>query len=159
MQSHGQYREVWVPPKTAFIRYEKSDEAWGRYAGVGTIEKQLRPYYDVRDERGSLVGYTDMNPCDHGTRPIELRVPTDLALDRMWYPFQQDPATRIDYKTVSLRVWTYEVEGERFLCWSCNSVDAGALIQTTVIKLVDRDRRDEYIHKVLKDKSKLYPWC
>lgn len=145
LQTHKRYVEVWIAPKEPFVRYEKSDEEWCRYFGIGTIEKVLEPLYDVRDERGDLVGYCRHNPVECRGRRLVLPVAPMLEWSEKIKPFEPP-----SYQRIELNVWNHSLNGERFLCWMVHLRDAATLVQTSFITLLDRDRKDDFVHELRK---------
>lgn len=69
LQTHGRTVKTWQPPHgDRFLSYDSRDEAWMRPLGLGRIVDTPEALFDVRDERGELVGYTVHDPRDYERR-------------------------------------------------------------------------------------------
>lgn len=143
LQTHGRFIEVWTPPKEPFIQYEKSDEEWCRYFGIGTVEKVPEALYDVRDENGDLVGYCRANPVERRRYPIQLPVAKQFD-----WSTAISPTHPPSFRTIELSVWDYDINGQQFSCWMVHLRDAADLVMTNWIVLLDRDRKHDFAHEL-----------
>lgn len=67
ISTHGWVTSPWIPPKSnsRFVTYDASDEHWLRPFGLGTVQPMRQvELYDVRDEVGDLIGYSQYSPSD-----------------------------------------------------------------------------------------------
>lgn len=67
LSTHGWVTSPWIPPKSnsRFVTYDASDEHWLRPFGLGTVRPMRQvELYDVRDEIGNLIGYSQYSPLD-----------------------------------------------------------------------------------------------
>lgn len=65
LSTHGWVTSPWIPPKSnsRFVTYDLSDEHWLRPFGFGTVQPMRQvELYDVRDEVGDLIGYSQYSP-------------------------------------------------------------------------------------------------
>jgi hypothetical protein len=71
LSTHGWVTSPWIPPKSnsRFVTYDASDEHWLRPFGLGTVRPMRQvELYDVRDEIGNLIGYSQYSPSDFGRK-------------------------------------------------------------------------------------------
>lgn len=134
LQTHGIYDETWVPPKTRWITYEKRDEQWARYCGIGEIVRSLVPLYDVRDEEGKLLGYTRHRPDYNG---FELTLRKAHPRSRIWFGYREIKPP--DTRCIEVFVQRYGLCGQNFLCWKAQLSDAPDLIECRWIEVIGED--------------------
>ena len=149
LMTHGLVDEVWIPPRDPFVTYEASDESWARYCGLGRVVKRLKKLYDVRDEKGDLVGYTSYNPSD--TRGHRLEIPIANRAAVRFY--QTEPIQRDEIKTVEVELAYFRIDSETFCTWRCRLVDAEPLVRCGWIKCVGEDNKERFIDNI---REKLY---
>lgn len=163
LQSHGLCKtvEVWEPPRSGrFVSYDKSDESWMRPLGIGKVVKRPNPLllvdlYDVRDEKGDLVGYSELNPIDYwnrGTRDLMIGVIDSFP---PVYPVRRFDQTS-SVREIRIRISRYSVACEAYLCWQVQLYDAPALIMGKWIKAIGEDRVRELAHKAHQRAGRYY---
>ena len=148
LQTHGQYREKWIPPKSdRFTIYESSDESWLRPLGFGRIERTLERLYDVRtggDMR--LVGYCRVDPT--GRRDIRLAVTPEYERERWDSNISKIERPRFD--EITLQVRHYACNHEYFLCWHVEMQDVEKLAGTTWLTF-GGDNLHQFIREIRRD--------
>jgi hypothetical protein len=75
LQTHGRTVKTWQPPHgDRFVEYDSRDEAWMRPLGLGRVVDTPEAMFDVRDERGELVGYTAHDPSRYPSTGVMVYV-------------------------------------------------------------------------------------
>jgi hypothetical protein len=146
LQTHGRTVKTWQPPHgDRFTEYDRRDEAWMRPLGLGRIAETPEALFDVRDERGELVGYTIHDPRDYDPREAMICILDPegpmgfLASDRR----VQKPTIR----TVTIRVcrWTWP-GGEYSIGWRAMLSDVPDLILVKWITVLGEDNIQRAIY-------------
>lgn len=166
LQSHGlkKTKQIWKPPKShsRFWSATKEDEFWmrplvspgdgGKWGTLETVPDERYPVdlYDVRDERGELIGYSEMNPVEYlefaRGMPLQLLV---VGTEGLNYCLSKPVEEK--YKSVEVHTLQWSAGGssrERFLCWSVPLHYALRLVETGWIKCIGPDRKNEFFHEV-----------
>ena len=154
LQTSGLLVETWVPPKTRFVTYEKRDEEWARFCGIGHVKTEPAPLYDVRDEQSELIGYTKWNPVDQvktGNPYMRLHVFEDL-LDRFDY---QWPSGKVRYKEIKVRDIEvrigsigFSVSGDFCEVWRARLQDAESLVRCGFIECLGEDNMEKFCREL-----------
>jgi len=159
LQSHGLCKtvDVWEPPRGGrFVSCDKSDESWMRPLGIGNVVKRPNPLlpvdlYDVRDEKGDLVGYSEWNPVDYynrGSRDLMISAIDTFPRPVQFFRPESDPYTRRDtIREIRIRISRYSVACENYLCWQVQLYDAPALILGKWIKAIGECRVRELAYE------------
>lgn len=158
LQTHGQYREKWIPPNPdRFTIYESLDESWLRPLGFGRIERTLESLYDVRtggDMR--LVGYCRVNPVDR----YDIRLAVTPEYERWDSDISKIASPQFD--EITLRVRHYAVmryvqgsgyvehRKEVFVCWVAEMQDVEKLLATTWLTF-GGDNMQEFLYELKRD--------
>ena len=169
LQSHGLCKtvDVWEPPRSGrFVSYDKSDESWMRPLGIGKVVKKLNPLlpvdlYDVRDERGDLVGYSELDPVDYFNRGVrDLMIAAIDSFPRPIQFFRPESDSYMDQmkiRQIHVKASRYSVACENYLCWQVQLYDAPALIMGKWIKAIGEDRVRELAYEV-HQRAREFEW-
>jgi hypothetical protein len=133
LSTHGWVTSPWIPPKSnsRFVTYDLSDEHWMRPSGFGKVlpMRQVK-LYDVRDEAGDLIGYSQYSP-------------SDFARKAGYQPsFQSESG--IAFATID----RIEKFGFVFRCWT---VSQDQMKRHATSKLISVWTDDDQIEKFLED--------
>lgn len=134
LQTHGQYFEVWHPPRSRFVTYDHRDEFWMRPLGLGCVERRLEPLFDVLDEESKLIGYTRHNPCDNRPHLDLTIVQGDLIFDR-----------KARVHGLRIEVVTYGFREEFFDTWVVPIKAAPLLVSCRWIELLGTTGLNDFI--------------
>ena len=158
LQTHGKTVRKFVPPKTRFVQYEQSDEAFCVYAGIAKYSEQPVALWDVREQNGKLLGYTRHDPnvalCRSGSpyHSVRLMEPRrGFSIDR---PSMMDTNS---VRTVELRTDTYNwsfaphMPTLTFICWFACLGDAEALARTGWLECIGEDCIDEFAYDLARE--------
>ncbi len=152
LQTHGVHDSEWVPPvsKSRFVSYQKRDEDWMKFFGLGSFRDVLRPIYDVRTRTGgTLVGYTCYDPSDEKSkRTSDIATYSALPVcDLMKYGYHR--ARPVHYQTINISSTVFTVgnglDSEAFRCWMVEGSDARILLDSEFITLTGPDRMIDFI--------------
>lgn len=120
-----QTEEVWIPPNDPFVTYERKDESWCRYFGIGHTEIRPARLYDVRYRNLKLAGYLRIYPSED-LRGISVPVKRDTLERHSW-----EVRSSIEQIVIAReRLILLDRYGrQEFTCWTVGStLDAETLI-------------------------------
>lgn len=145
LQTHGRTITTWQPPDgDRFTAYDRRDETWMRPLGLGRIVETPEALYDVRDERGELVGYTVHDPSRYGARGIVMAVSDPNGPSG--YPasvgMMRDAERKIEIIAPLFR-WP---DGEPRIGWRVMLADVPDLIRVKWITVLGEDRIKQSIY-------------
>ena len=171
LQTHGLCKtvEVWLPPRDGrFVSYDNVDEAWMRPLGIGKVVNKPNPLlpvdlYDVRDENGDIVGYSELNPVDYwdrGSRDLRIAVIDTFPRPAGLFNRLADPFEELDtVREIRIRISTFSIgfdgpigrdhpPDQRYLYWSVRLSDAPALIMGKWVKLIGEDNIKKFANEM-----------
>lgn len=152
LQTHGLFEERWIPPKERFVVYEKSDEEWCRFFGIGEVVQEPVQLFDVRDGNTELVGYTNRNPAieieKYGKWKIALPI---ISRSRICMFGEGNPVDGWNgIREVFVYIRRFSYMRESFLAWQCCIHDAEALLRAGWIKCIGEDNIEQLAYEIRK---------
>jgi len=162
LQTHGQTVQTFVPPKTRFIQYEKSDEDFCVYAGIATYKTEPVALWDVREHNGNLLGYTRHNPndalCQSGSGIHEVRIMEPVGGFKIQRLSEYvSPAVRRVQVRINTMTWSFKPNvREEFVCWFADLCDAEALARGRWLECVGDDNIEHFTHELARKAYREY---
>jgi hypothetical protein len=168
LRTHGKTTRTWEPPTYlgGFIKYEKSDEPWAAYCGLGRYVEVPLNLFDVRDEHMNLVGYTREDPVDNyrrGSRPLRVRImePLDgfmlssLENTPPWDHRVDQTVRNVDVCTDTMHFST-DLCIKNFACWFCDLSDASALAEGGWLVCIGDDNRRAFARELARKAMRIH---